>query len=78
MLMDKQILIEKLGKAKYWEDEFILKYDTDDFWELLKTLPQSKFTKVKKIFQENIKDTRKHKKRLEILIKNIQDRKYEI
>jgi hypothetical protein len=69
-------LIEELKKAKYWEDEYILKYDTDEFWVLLKTLPKDKFAKLELLFKENLADTRKHKKMIEVLLKNFEEGKY--
>ncbi|NOZ80582.1 MAG: hypothetical protein GXP63_02820 [DPANN group archaeon] len=74
--MEEQEIIVLLEKLKFWEDEFILKYDSEDFWELLKSLPKSKFDKLRILFEENISDTRYHKKAIEAIIKNIQDGTY--
>ncbi|MBR9677057.1 hypothetical protein GOV04_02860 [Candidatus Woesearchaeota archaeon] len=76
--MNKQELIEQLENTKYWEDDFILKYDDDSIWELLKSLSAEKYEKIKKLLAENISDTRKHQKILEDLINDIKSDKYEL
>ena len=76
--MNKQEIIENLEKVKHWEDEFILKYDNDTFWELLKTLPNDKCNKIKQLIEINISDTKSHKTMIENLIKFIGDGKYEL
>ena len=65
-----QKIAELLDHSREWEDEFILKYDSEIFWELLKTLPKEKFEKVKELLSENIKDTRNHAAILKKLIEN--------
>ena len=69
-------LVEELKQAKYWEEEYITKYDNSDFWVLLKTLPKDKFTKLELLFKENLADTRKHKRMIEELLKNFEEGKY--
>lgn len=64
-------ILEMLEKGIKWEDEFIAKYDNEEIWELLETLPEDKFEKIKKLFRENIDDTKKHYKILSELIKKI-------
>jgi 1,2-phenylacetyl-CoA epoxidase catalytic subunit len=74
--MDSQNIIAALEKAKYWEDEFILKYDTPEIRELLQSLPQSTYTAIMKLLEKNLADTRYHKKTIETMIKGIQNGKY--
>jgi hypothetical protein len=76
--MNNQEIIETLKKAKYWEDDFILKYDDKSFWELLKTLPGDKFEKIKGLLEKNITDTRYHAKVTEQLVKDIENGKYRL
>ncbi len=69
--MDRAELIRELEKSKTWEDEFILKYDSEATWELLKTLGEKKFSRIEKLMKENIEDTRRHKKLLEDVVKKL-------
>ena len=63
--MDKETL-EILKKSSYWEDQFILKYDTESFWELLKSLGEEKYNRIRVIFTENLKETEKHYKMISL------------
>ncbi len=58
--MDKAELVRKLADASHWEDDFISKYDSETVWELLKTLPKDKYSRIRALLGENIADTRKH------------------
>lgn len=75
--MDSQELIDLLEKGERWEDDFILKFDTETFWSLLKTLPQEIFGEVEKLIKENLEDTLNHKVMLENLVKEIEEGHYE-
>lgn len=74
--MKKSEIIKMLEKARYWEDEFILKYDSDNFFELLSMLPKNQSEQVKKLFQINITDTKRHKEIMNDLINKIEAGEY--
>lgn len=78
ILMDKIKLISLLEKTKYWEDEFILKYDNSSFYELLKTLPKDKFNKISALLKKNISDTKIHIKIIEKLALDLKNGKYNL
>lgn len=59
--MKKEEFLKKLETAQYWEEEFILKYDSEAIWELLNTLPSPAPVKIEKLLRENLSDTRRHK-----------------
>ncbi len=67
-----------LETSLYWEEEFLIKYDTENMWELLKTLPEEKFEKIRELFQENLSDTQRHSKILKELMKRIRSDEYEL
>jgi hypothetical protein len=76
--MNKNKIIGLLEKGKMWEDEFILKYDAEVVWQLLKTLPKNKFEKIKPLLEENISESKEHAKKIEEIITNIKSGKYEL
>jgi hypothetical protein len=76
-MADKSILSE-FEKASYWEEEFIMKYDTPSTWALLESLPKNKFEKIKPLLQENINDTKRHDKILKQIMNKIRSGKYEL
>lgn len=76
--MQKEEFVKLLNDARYWEDEFILKYDSEIFWELLKTLPKEKFEKIQELLKKNLSDTEYHKNAINIIIKKIEDGVYEL
>ncbi|OGM02008.1 hypothetical protein A3K72_02940 [Candidatus Woesearchaeota archaeon RBG_13_36_6] len=67
-----------LETSLYWEEEFLIKYDTENMWGLLKTLPEEKFEKIRELFQENLSDTQRHSKILKELMKRIGSDEYEL
>jgi len=70
--MKKDELMGMLQKGLYWEDEFIIKYDSDSFWALLDgSLDKEKAKTIKELFSKNIKDTMIHKDMLRRLIDGI-------
>ena len=73
LAMNKEEIIESMEKTKYWEDQFILKYDSDSFLELLKALPKDKYERIKQLLDENFEDTRAHAKALSKLIGDLKD-----
>lgn len=77
IMVDKAIL-EELRKASYWEESFIVKYDNDSMWALLKSLPDKKFNRINELFKQNLKDTSKHSKMLMKLVKDIEGGKLEL
>ena len=76
--MRKSKIIGLLEKGKKWEDEFILQYGEEPVWKLLKTLPKSKFEKIRPLLEENISESREHAKKIEEIITNIKRGKYEL
>ncbi|MFH1248787.1 MAG: hypothetical protein V1660_01400 [archaeon] len=79
MVISKEQIVDFFEKLKYNEDDFILKYDSSTFMQLLKdSLPKSKFTKIKVLFGQNIEDTKRHKKIIENLIPFIKNGKYKL
>ena len=74
--MEKEDFIQKLESIRYGEDDFIIKYDDPNIWELLKTLPKSKFEKIKELLEENIRETREHSKALRLIIEKTQSGEY--
>jgi hypothetical protein len=77
-MVDQNEIIGLLEKAVYWEESFIMKYDTESTWALLKTLPKDKFAKIKKLLSQNIADTQKHYKITRELVEKIKNGKYEL
>jgi len=75
--MDNKKLIEDLKKGFKWEEEFVLQYDQPMVWELLKALGEKKFSRIQKLLNENLSDTRRHYTTLKALIENIRSGKYE-
>lgn len=70
--MKKEELIDLLKKGVYWEDEFIMNYDTNSFWDLIEaSVSKEKFEKIKDLFSRNIEETHKHKEILNNLIEKI-------
>jgi hypothetical protein len=67
-----------IEKAVYMEEDFILKYDNENIWTLLGTLPKEKFEKIKKIFGENISETGKHRKILNEVLEKAKGGEYEL
>ena len=76
--MEKKELLEFLEKSKHWEDDFIIKYDDNAVWELLKTLPKEKFEKIEPLLKENISDSERHHKMISDLINDIESGKYDL
>ncbi len=70
--MQKAELLALLGKGLDWEEEFVLQYDRDYVWELLRTLGPAKFAKVEKLLGKNIKDTNNHYTMLKSLIGKVE------
>ncbi len=69
--MNKQEFLEKLKQAQYWEEEFVLKYDTEDIWELLRSTGDEKFLRIKELWEQNLKETRKHKEMISKMIEKV-------
>jgi hypothetical protein len=64
-------VMKHLSDAVKWEDDFILKYDTDEVWTLIhEAVPAEKFWAIKKLLSENIIDTLMHKQLLMKLIRS--------
>jgi hypothetical protein len=64
-------IIRILEQGLEWEEEFILNYDREPVWELLRTVGKSKFSRIKPLLEENISDTRKHSAAIKGLIGRI-------
>lgn len=76
--MDKDSFIALLKDASYWEDEFILKYDDESFWELLQSLPEGIFKKLKPLLEQNLADTRYHQRTMRQLQEDVKHGKYTV
>jgi hypothetical protein len=76
--MGKEAVLEELRKSAYWEEEFIVKYDTKSIWALLATLPKDKLKRIKPLFMHNIDETKKHSEMLAKLLKKIESGEYEL
>jgi len=71
-MITKQELIKLLETAEYWEEDFILKYDTQSNWALLRSsLPKKLFKRIEALLRENLKDTARHKKIVSDLINDV-------
>ena len=77
-IIEKQQVLKMLETSLYWEEEFLIKYDNESIWELLRSLPKEEFEKIKRLFQENLSDTERHYKILKELIKKIESDEYEL
>ena len=69
--MDDREITRLLEKAVFWEDEFILKYDSNVFWELLRALPAEKAAEMESILRSNLSDTRRHRDLLSSLVREM-------
>ena len=69
--MESKNIKELLNEGVYWEETFLEKYDTPHIWELLKTLDDEKYKKIKELLKENLDDTQKHKNILKSLLKKV-------
>ena len=72
----KEDLLKLLEQANYWEEDFILKYDTESNWALLRTLPKDKFKKIEALLKANLKDTVRHKQIVNDMLQDIKRGKY--
>jgi len=77
-MADNGAIIAEIEKASYWEEDFIVKYDTDNIWVLLKSLPKEKFERISKLFKQNIADTERHSKIMKKMVKDIRSGKLEL
>jgi hypothetical protein len=76
--MDKEEVIKILEQGAEWEDKFVLDYDKDVVWELLKTLEEEKFNRIKPLLDENIKDSVKHASMIKAIIEKLRSGEYEL
>lgn len=74
--MEKEALLRHLKTGLRWEDEFVLQYDREPVLELLRTLGEEKFLRVKALLEENIKETNLHYTMLRNLIDKVEKGEY--
>ena len=63
-------ILKKLEQCSYWEDEFVSSYDSESVWDLLMTLGEPKFSRIRKLLLENIEDSRNHKALIESILES--------
>lgn len=74
--MEKSKVIEALERGLRWEDEFVMDYDKDIVWELLKTVGKGKFKRIKALLNENIADSVRHSSYIKSLLEKVRSGEY--
>lgn len=65
---------ERLRENAYAEEDFISKYENPSIWALLEaSIPKEKLARIKKLFMENIEDTKKHSRMLSEMAEKLRD-----
>ncbi len=67
--MEDQKIIDMLEISIHEEEDFLSDYDNDDIWSLIRSNTGANFEKIKKLFMENISDTKRHYEKLNMIIK---------
>ncbi len=74
--MDNEEIKKTLEQSLEWEDQFVLSYDKDFIWELLRSLGDNKFKRIEPLLRENIADTQKHRDMLKEILEKIKNGEY--
>ena len=75
----KEEILRQLEDAAYWEDDFLLKYENEDVWELIKAVVSKEdYEKIRQLFQRNLDDTRSHKAMIQKIVDDVKGGKHDL